>query len=90
MAEARETRTPPGILTPDIVAPDDGTTRARPAGAGTAMRSASLITAVCSFRRWLKFNQLNKYTCQERKLLQIFVVRSFVIEDRPRGVHLVH
>ena len=46
-----ETRTPPGILMPDIVAPDNGTTRVRPAGVGTAMRRASLTTAVCLFRR---------------------------------------
>jgi hypothetical protein len=51
MMHGHETRTPPGILTPDIVAPDGGTTRVRPAGVGTAMRSASLTTAVCLFRR---------------------------------------
>jgi hypothetical protein len=51
LTDEHETRTPPGISTPDIVAPDGGTTRVRPAGVGTAMRSASLITAVCFFRR---------------------------------------
>ncbi len=50
MTDRHETRTPPGILAPDIVAPDGGTTRVRPAGVGTAMRSASLITAVFCFR----------------------------------------
>lgn len=51
MTDGQKTRTPPGILTPDIVVPDGGTTRVRPAGVGTAMRSASLITAVCLFHR---------------------------------------
>ena len=69
MTDGHETRTPPGILTPDIVAPDGGTTRVRPAGVGTAIRSASLTTAVYLFRRERELNQPNKYTCQERKLL---------------------
>ena len=51
MTDGYETQTPPGISTPDIVAPAGGTTRVRPAGVGTAMRSASLITAVCSLCR---------------------------------------
>ncbi len=42
-----ETQTPPGISMPDITAPDDGTTRGRPAGTVAAMRSVSLMTAVC-------------------------------------------
>jgi hypothetical protein len=42
------TRTPPGILTPEIMAPDGGTTRGRPAGVATERRSVSLMTAVCS------------------------------------------
>ena len=46
----REIRTPPGILVPEITAPDGGTTRGRPAGVGTAMRSVSLTTAVYSFK----------------------------------------
>jgi hypothetical protein len=46
--DEHETRTPPGISTPDITAPDGGTTRGRPAGVGRAMRSVSLITAVYS------------------------------------------
>ena len=46
MTDGHERRTPPGISTPDIVTPDGGTTRVRPAGVGTAMRSASLTTAV--------------------------------------------
>jgi hypothetical protein len=46
--DEHETRTPPGISTPDITAPDGGTTRGRPAGVGKAMRSVSLITAVYS------------------------------------------
>ena len=51
MMDGHETRTPPGTLTPDIVAPGDGTTRVRPAGVGTPIRSASLTTAVCLFCR---------------------------------------
>ena len=46
-----ETRTPPGMSTPDITAPDGGTTRGRPAGVGTAMRIVSLMTAVYSILR---------------------------------------
>ena len=44
-------QTPPGILTPDIMAPDGGTTRGRPAGVGRATRSVSLMIAVCSILR---------------------------------------
>ena len=44
--DRHETRTPPGILTPDITAPVCGTTRGRPAGVGRAMRSVSFMTAV--------------------------------------------
>ena len=50
MTGGHERQTPPGISTPDIVAPDGGTMRVRPTGDGTAMRSASLTTAVCSLR----------------------------------------
>jgi hypothetical protein len=49
-AESREIRgtpTPPGIRTPEITAPDGGTTRGGPAGVDTERRSVSLITAVC-------------------------------------------
>jgi hypothetical protein len=46
-----ETPTPPGTLTPDITAPDSGTTRGRPAGVVTAIRSVSLMTAVYSILR---------------------------------------
>lgn len=41
-------RTPPGILTPAITAPDGGTIRGRPTGTVGAIRSISLMTAVCS------------------------------------------
>jgi hypothetical protein len=51
MTDGRETLTPPGMSTPDIIAPDGGTTRGRPAGVGTAMRSVSFMTAVYSILR---------------------------------------
>jgi hypothetical protein len=51
MTDGHETRTPPGILTPDITAPDGGTTRTGPAGVAKAIRSVSLMTAVCSMLR---------------------------------------
>ena len=66
--DRRETRTPPGMLTPDITAPDGGTTRGRPAGVGTAMRIVSLMTAVYSILR-TKPRLTNEHTCQERELL---------------------
>jgi hypothetical protein len=40
----------PGILMPEMTAPDRGATRGRPMGTVTAMRSVSLMTAVCSAR----------------------------------------
>ena len=51
LTDGRETPTPPGMSTPDNTAPDGGTTRGRPAGVGTAMRSVSFMTAVYSILR---------------------------------------
>jgi hypothetical protein len=86
--DGHETRTPPGILTPDITAPDGGTTRGRLAGVGVAMRSVSLTTADYSIVR-AKLEVDNEHTCQERKLLEVFIAHGLV-EDRPRGAHFVH
>ena len=88
VTDGRERRTPPGISTPDITAPDGGTTRGSPAGVGTAMRNVSFMTAVCSI---LRANSIptNKRTYQVRKLFELFVARSLV-EGGPRGAHLVH
>jgi hypothetical protein len=83
-----ETLTPPGIRTPDITAPDGGTTRGRPAGIVTAMRSVSLMTAVYYFLR-INSTLTNGNACQEWKLLKFFMARSLV-EDRPGGAHLIH
>lgn len=41
-----ETRTPPGIRTPEMMAPSGGTTRASPTGVAGARRSVSFTTAV--------------------------------------------
>ena len=41
-------QTPPGIQTPEIIAPAGGTTRGGPAGVAVERRSVSLMTAVCS------------------------------------------
>ena len=87
MTDRREKRTPPGILTPDITAPDGGTTRGSPAGVGTAMRNVSLMTAVYSTLRTSSI-LTNKHTCQVRELFELFVARS-LIEGRPRGAHFV-
>jgi hypothetical protein len=88
MTDEREKQTPPGTLTPDITAPDGGTTRGSPAGVGTAMRNVSLMTAVCST---LRVNSImtNKHTCQVRELFELFIARSLV-EGRPRGAHFVN
>ena len=88
MTDEREKRTPPGILMPDITAPDGGTTRGSPAGVGTAKRNVSLITAVCST---LRVNSImtNKDTCQVRELFELFIARSLV-EGRPRAAHFVN
>jgi len=51
LTDGYETLTPPGILRPDITAPDGGTTRGGPMGVGVAMRSVSLMTAVCFMLR---------------------------------------
>lgn len=51
LTDGHETLTPPGILTPDITAPEGGTTRGGPMGVGVAMRSVSLMTAVCPMLR---------------------------------------
>ena len=48
IADVGKRRTPPGILTPAITAPDGGTMRGRPTGTVGAIRSISLMTAVCS------------------------------------------
>ena len=88
VTDGRERRTPPGISTPDITAPDGGTTRGSPAGVGTAMRKVSFMTAVCSVLR-ANSSSTNKDTCQVRELFELFVARSLV-EGGPRGAHLVH
>ncbi len=83
-----EALTPPGILTPDITAPDGGTMRGRPAGTAIEMRNASLTTAVCSVLRANSY-LTNERTYQKRKLLEFFIARGLV-EDRPHSVHFVH
>ena len=88
--DGHETLTPPGISTPDITAPDGGTTRGRPAGSVAAMRSVSLMTAVYYILRLEQLSSpTSEHTCQVRKLLEYFVTRSLV-EDWPRGANLVH
>jgi hypothetical protein len=85
-----ETRTPPGILTPEITAPGGGTTRGRPAGVGAARRNVSLMTAVCSIpfesapTGTSNKQKKNEATCQKGKLLEFFVARRLV-KDRPCG-----
>ncbi len=88
LTDGHETLTPPGMSTPDITAPDGGTTRGRPIGVGTAIRSVSLMTAVCSILR-ANLSLTDKQTCQVRELLQFFVARSLV-EDRPYCAHFIH
>jgi hypothetical protein len=88
MTDSHKARTPPGILMPDIMAPDGGTMRGRPEAIGIDMRRASLITPVCSTLRANSY-LTNEHTCQERKLLELFVTRSLV-EDGPHSVHFVH
>jgi hypothetical protein len=56
------------MSTPDITAPDGGTTRVRPAGIAVAIRSVSLITAVCSILT-ASSNLTNERTYQEGKFL---------------------
>ena len=85
--DKHEPLTPPGILTPDNTAPDGGTTRGRPAGTVTEMRSISLITAVCSVLR-ANSCPTNERTYQEWKLLEDFVARSLV-EVGPHSTHFV-
>jgi hypothetical protein len=46
------------------------------------------MTAVYSILR-VKLEVDNEHTCQERKLLEVFMARSLV-NHRPRGAHLVH
>ena len=82
-----EEQTPPGMAAPDITAPDGGTTRGRPAGIAVAMRSVSLITAVCSIIR-ANSALTNECAYQERKFLKLFVAWRLV-EDRPYSTHLV-
>ena len=77
MSDSHKSRTPPGILTPDIMAPDTGTMRGRPEAIGIAMRKDSLITPVCSTLRADSY-LTNEFTCQERKLLELFVTRRLV------------
>ena len=88
MADSHKVRTPPGILTPDIMAPDEGTMRGRPAGTAIDKRRDSLTTAVCSTLRANSY-LTNERAYQERKLLELFVGRSLV-EDGPRSVQFVH
>ena len=57
--DGHETLTPPGISTPDITAPDGGTTRGRPAGSVAAMRSVSLMTAAYYILRTAQVRQSN-------------------------------
>ena len=88
MTHMNEALTPPGILTPDITAPDGGTMRGRPAGTATEIRRASLVTAVCS-ALGANSTLTNERTYQERKLLELFITRSLV-KNRPYGMHFVH
>ena len=75
------------MSTPDITAPDDGTTRGRPAGIATAMRSVSLITAVCHIVS-ASSTPTNECAYQEWKFLELFVAWRLV-KDRPYGVHFI-
>jgi len=73
----REIRTPPGILVPEITAPDGGTTRGRPARVGTAMRSVSLMTAVYSIRSQTRIESNNRMHLPRREAFRI--LRSSVV-----------
>ncbi len=88
MSDGDRVRTPPGITAPDITAPDDGTTRGSPAGIGPAMRSVSLMTAVCSILR-ASSTLTNECTYQERKLFELFMAWRMV-KDRPYSAHFVY